>query len=52
MPEYDPAPPFDAGSPERAGQPLVAAYERRVAALAPGRDDRLRVLAARRGFGA
>ena len=50
--EYDPAPPFDAGSPEQAGQPLVAAYERRVAALAPGRDDRLRMLAARRGFGA
>ena len=50
--EYDPAPPFDAGSPEQAGQPLVAAYERRVAALAPGRDDQLRMLAARRGFGA
>ena len=50
--EYDPAPPFDAGSPEQAGQPLVAAYERRVAALAPGRDDQQRMLAARRGFGA
>ena len=48
--EYDPAPPFDAGSPERAGDALVAAYERRIAALAPGRDDELRALAVKRGF--
>ena len=48
--EYDPIPPFDAGSPERAGVAVVEAYERRVAQLAPGRDDQLRALAARRGF--
>ncbi|MEH3035016.1 MAG: DJ-1/PfpI family protein [Sphingomonas adhaesiva] len=48
--EYDPAPPFDAGSPERAGVAAVEAYEKRVAQLAPGRDERLRALAARRGF--
>lgn len=48
--EYDPMPPFDAGSPERAGVAAVEAYERRVAQLAPGRDDQLRALAARRGF--
>ncbi|PCG14726.1 MULTISPECIES: DJ-1/PfpI family protein [Sphingomonas] len=48
--EYDPLPPFDAGSPERAGVAAVEAYERRVAQLAPGRDDQLRALAARRGF--
>lgn len=48
--EYDPAPPYDAGSPERAGAGAVAAYERIVAARAPGRDDRLRVLARQRGF--
>ncbi|KQT31799.1 thiamine biosynthesis protein ThiJ [Sphingomonas sp. Leaf412] len=48
--EYDPAPPFDAGSPERAGVAVMAAYERRVAALVPDRDDRLRALAKRRGF--
>ncbi|WP_339346205.1 DJ-1/PfpI family protein [uncultured Sphingomonas sp.] len=48
--EYDPMPPFDAGSPERAGVAVVEAYERRVAQLAPGRDDQLRALAARRGF--
>jgi len=48
--EYDPAPPFDAGSPARAGKELVAAYDRRVARLAPGREDELRALAIRRGF--
>ena len=48
--EYDPAPPYDAGSPERAGAGAVAAYERIVAARAPGRDDRLRALARQRGF--
>ncbi|WBH16098.1 DJ-1/PfpI family protein [Sphingomonas radiodurans] len=48
--EYDPAPPFDAGSPERAGETLVAVYQRRVATLAPGRDEELRTLAQKRGF--
>lgn len=48
--EYDPAPPFDAGSPERAGPNLLAAYQRRVAALPGNRDAELRALAARRGF--
>ena len=48
--EYDPAPPFDSGSPEQADVALVEAYERRVATLAPGRDDELRRLAARRGY--
>lgn len=49
--EYDPAPPFDSGSPERAGAGAVAAYRRRVAQLAPTRDDDLRALAKRRGYG-
>ena len=49
--EYDPHPPFDAGSPERAGATMVAAVTRRMQALAPTRDDDLRALAARRGFG-
>lgn len=48
--EYDPAPPFDAGSPERAPAAVLAAVERRTAAMAPGRDDQLRALARRRGF--
>jgi len=45
--EYDPAPPFDSGSPERAGQLLLAAYDRRMQSLAPGRDERIRAAAAR-----
>jgi cyclohexyl-isocyanide hydratase len=49
--EYDPMPPFDSGSPERAGAGAVAAYQRRVAQLAPTRDDDLRALAKRRGYG-
>lgn len=48
--EYDPMPPFDAGSPERAGVAAVEAYQRRVAQLAPGRDEQLRALAVKRGF--
>ncbi|WP_425230884.1 DJ-1/PfpI family protein [Sphingomonas sp.] len=49
--EYDPAPPFDAGTPERAGEALVAAYRRRAALLAPNREEELKAAAARRGFG-
>ncbi len=48
--EYDPAPPFDAGSPERAGEALVAAFEARMAKLAPGREQAFRDAAAKRGF--
>src|SRR4051812_1735996 len=47
--EYDPAPPFDSGSPARAGDDLVAAYVERMASLAPGRDERIRAAAARLG---
>lgn len=48
--EYDPAPPFDAGSPDRAGAALVAAYERRADRLAPGRHRQIEALAAELGF--
>jgi len=48
--EYDPAPPFDAGSPEKAGAELVATYRRRVAQLAPDREEKFRAAAARLGF--
>lgn len=48
--EYDPAPPFDAGSPEKAGPELVATYQQRVAQLAPDREARFRAAAARLGF--
>lgn len=48
--EYDPTPPFDSGSPARAGPDLVATYQRRVQTLVPTRDDDLRALAKRRGY--
>jgi cyclohexyl-isocyanide hydratase len=46
--EYDPAPPFDSGNPDRADPALRAAYDRRMASLAPGRDERIRAAAAAR----
>lgn len=45
--EYDPAPPFDSGSPDRAGDTAVAAYRRRSSRLAPDRDARTLAAAAR-----
>jgi cyclohexyl-isocyanide hydratase len=48
--EYDPAPPFDAGTPEKAGPALVATYQRRVNALAPDREAKFRAAAAALGF--
>jgi cyclohexyl-isocyanide hydratase len=47
--EYDPAPPFDSGSPERAPPELLAFYRKRMDALAPGRGDRIRAVAERHG---
>jgi transcriptional regulator GlxA family with amidase domain len=46
--EYDPAPPFDAGHPERAPAPIVAALRERVALQYP---ERRAALAALRGQG-
>ena len=48
--EYDPAPPFDSGSPERAGEELLETYRRRMEAMAPGRDERIRAVALGNGF--
>jgi cyclohexyl-isocyanide hydratase len=47
--EYDPAPPFDSGSPERASPETLAVYRKRMEALAPGRDERIRAAAERLG---
>jgi cyclohexyl-isocyanide hydratase len=44
--EYDPAPPFDAGSPERAGEALVERYRAIAAPGAQDRDARMRRAAA------
>ena len=45
--EYDPAPPFQAGSPEKAGPELAAFVEQRTRRLAPDRAQRLRAAADR-----
>lgn len=45
--EYDPAPPFDAGSPERAGPAMVARQREMMAARFPDRPERLRQAALR-----
>ena len=45
--EYDPQPPFDSGSPERAGEELLALYAQRMQALAPDREQRIRQAAER-----
>lgn len=48
--EYDPAPPFNAGSPEKAGAELQGAYRERMARIAPSREAEVREAAARLGF--
>lgn len=48
--EYDPAPPFDAGSPEKAGEAAVTAYQDRIRAMAPHREAEMKEAAARLGF--
>jgi cyclohexyl-isocyanide hydratase len=45
--EYDPAPPFDAGSPDKAGPELAALVRERTRRFAPDRAKRLRAAAAR-----
>ncbi|HEV7659898.1 MAG TPA: DJ-1/PfpI family protein [Allosphingosinicella sp.] len=45
--EYDPAPPFESGSPERAGAELLAFYAKRMAKMAPGRAERIQAAAER-----
>jgi cyclohexyl-isocyanide hydratase len=48
--EYDPAPPYDAGTPTKAGPDLVAAYTKRANTLAPDREAQLIAAAKRLGF--
>jgi cyclohexyl-isocyanide hydratase len=49
--EYDPAPPFDSGSPERADAETIARYRTMVERFAPGRAEKVRGIAERLGFG-
>lgn len=48
--EYDPAPPFGAGSPDKAGPALVQVYHERANRLAPSRKADLIAAAERLGF--
>jgi cyclohexyl-isocyanide hydratase len=48
--EYDPDPPFDGGSPTKAGQALVDVYTARANRLAPTRRAELIASAERLGF--
>ena len=45
--EYDPSPPFDSGSPERADAETLARYQALAAKSAPGRDARTEAAAER-----
>jgi cyclohexyl-isocyanide hydratase len=47
MMEYDPNPPFDSGSPEKAGPELVALYKQRTAGMMDQRREEKRTAAAR-----
>lgn len=48
--EYDPAPPFNAGSPDKAGPETVKAYMDMVQKFAPDRDAIVRNAAKKLGF--
>jgi cyclohexyl-isocyanide hydratase len=48
--EYDPAPPFDTGSPEKAGAATVEAYRDAIIKAFPKREAELIEVAARLGF--
>jgi cyclohexyl-isocyanide hydratase len=45
--EYDPHPPFDSGTPEKAGEELVRRVHERSSRMAPDREERIRAAAER-----
>jgi cyclohexyl-isocyanide hydratase len=45
--EYDPHPPFDAGTPDKAGEQLVQRVHERSNRMAPDREGRIRAVAER-----
>jgi cyclohexyl-isocyanide hydratase len=44
--EYDPAPPFDSGAPDRADPAAIARYRAMVEQFAPGREAKVQAIAA------
>lgn len=48
--EYDPAPPFDSGSPQKAGEAMLANFAARMKALAPNREAEMKEAAMGLGF--
>lgn len=48
--EYDPSPPFDTGSPEKAGAVVTDAYKAAVSKTFPAREQAIRDAALRLGF--
>lgn len=48
--EYDPEPPFDSGSPEKASEAMIKGYAERMAALAPNREAEMKEAAMTLGF--
>ena len=48
--EYDPAPPFDSGSPEKASEAMIKGYAARMMALAPNREAEMKEAAMSLGF--
>ena len=45
--EYDPHPPFDSGTPDKAGEDLLRRVHERSSRIAPDREDRIRAVAER-----
>jgi cyclohexyl-isocyanide hydratase len=48
--EYDPAPPFACGSPQKAGPEIVAAYTAAIGSSFPKREEEIKAAAVRLGF--
>lgn len=48
--EYDPKPPFDAGSPEKVSPEILERYYKMIAAVVPDRDAKVQAIAKSLGF--
>lgn len=48
--EYDPHPPFDAGSPDKVAPEILERYHKMIEAVVPGRDAKVKAIAKSLGF--